>query len=156
MTKRSTFAAVAGMIWRTHRLPPNKIFSFKNTAGESLTKTESKDPDELTGKGIGNVIVGDGFFMVAVVLSATNGAVSSLLWLFLLIPAFFFFGKGFADVLHARQIRRRLRRNESIDAQKIGELPPARHSFIDTIKKHTSSELVPVPNVTEKTTRDLQ
>src|SRR5690349_14302339 len=70
----------------------------RTSTGRSLTKVKSKDPDELTGDGIGSVIVGDGFFMVAVILSATHTSVSSLLWLFLLIPAFYFFGRGFADV----------------------------------------------------------
>jgi len=126
----------------------------KKTVDESLTKVKSKDPDELTSNGIGSVIIGDGFFMVAAILSATHSSVSSLLWLFLLIPAFFFFGKGFADVLHARQIRRRQKQDELNDAPKIAELPP-RVSFIDTTKKHSSGELVPMPSVTERTTRDL-
>jgi len=140
----------------TSLTPVKRNLLCKESVGESLTKTKSKDPDELTGNGIGSVIIGDGFFMVAVILSATHSSVSSLLWLFLLIPAFFFFGKGFSDVLHARQIRRRLKQNELNDAPKIAELPPPRVSFIDTIKKHTSGELVPVPSVTERTTRDLK
>ena len=36
--------------------------------------SRSKDPDELTSNGIGSVIMGDGFFMVAVILSATQSA----------------------------------------------------------------------------------
>ena len=128
----------------------------KNSFGENLMKAKSKDPDELTGNGIGSVIIGDGFFMVAVILSATHSSVSSLLWLFLLIPAFFFFGKGFADVVHARQIRHRLKQNEMKDAPNIAELPPPNISFIDAIKKHTSGELIPVTSVTERTTRDLK
>ena len=131
-------------------LAPKKVVS------ESLAQVKSKDPDELTGNGIGSVIIGDGFFMVAVILSATHSSVSSLLWLFLLIPAFFFFGKGFADVLHARQIRRRLKRNELSDAPKIGELPPPRTSVVDVFKKSISGELAAVPSVTERTTRDLK
>lgn len=127
----------------------------KISVTESLTEAKSKDPDELIGNGIGSVIVGDGFFMVAVILSATYSSVSSLLWLFLLIPAFFFFGKGFADILHARQTQRRMKQNELNDTRKTAELPPPRVSFIDAIKKHTSGELVPMPSVTERTTRDL-
>ena len=115
----------------------------------------SKDPDELTGNGIGSVIVGDGFFMVAVLLSATDSSVSSLLWLFLLIPAFFFFGKGFADVLHARQIRRRMKQDELAGAPNAAALLPPQVSLVDAIKKHTSGELVSVPSVTERTTREL-
>jgi hypothetical protein len=122
--------------------------------GSALLKAKSQDPDELTGNGIGSVIVGDGFFMVAVILSATDSSVSSLLWLFLLIPAFYCFGRGFADVMYARQIRRRQKRVELSDAPKVAELPPARAS-VDIFKKPISGELTAVPSVTERTTRDL-
>jgi hypothetical protein len=108
-----------------------------------------KDPDELTSNGIGSVIMGDGFFMVAVILSATQSPISSLLWLFLLIPAFFFFGKGFADVLYARQIRRAEQRRE------LNEHEVAASSLIDTFRKSISRELPIVGNVTERTTREL-
>src|SRR5436190_16695843 len=63
-------------------------------AAEPL-KPQTSDPDELVGNGIASVFIGDGFLMVAIFLSATSSPVSSLLWLLLLIPAFFFFGKGF-------------------------------------------------------------
>src|SRR5678815_4450642 len=71
-----------------------------------------KDPDELVGNGIGAVIFGDGVLIVAIILSAIQSSVSSLLWLLLLIPAFFCYGKGFADVLLARQIRRRIKQDQ--------------------------------------------
>jgi hypothetical protein len=136
--------------------PPASRASFgKRSIDQRLSGAKSKDPDELTAGGIANVIIGDGFFMVAVLLSATHSSSSSLLWLFLLIPAFFFFGKGFADVLHARQIRRRVKQNELNDGSKSSELPGPRVSFIDTIRKHTSGELIAAPSVTEGTTRDL-
>jgi hypothetical protein len=114
-----------------------------------------KDPDEMTGRGIGRVIVGDGFLMVSVILSVSSSPICSLLWLFLLIPAFFFFGKGMADVLHARQIRRRSKQIELINNPQIAGLPPAGFSFIDAIRRHTSGELTAVPGITERTTRDL-
>jgi len=113
--------------------------------GEELTRAGSKDPDELAGNGIGSVFMGDGFFMVAVILSATESSVSSLLWLFLLIPAFFFFGKGFADVFQARQIRLRMKQNEIVS-------PPV----IDVFKNHNSGGLITTPSVTERTTRQLK
>lgn len=127
----------------------------RKVSGKNLTKTKSKDPDELTAGGIANVIIGDGFFMVAVLLSAAHGSVGSLLWLFLLIPAFFFFGKGFADVLHARQIKRRLKQAGMDEVAKTAELQPPRVSFIEAIKKQTSGELAAMPGVTEGTTREL-
>jgi hypothetical protein len=111
----------------------------------------SKDPDELAGNGIGAVFVGDGFFLVAVILSATQSPVSSLLWLLLLIPAFFFFGKGFSDVLQAQQIRRRIKQAALNDVA-TDSLSPA--SVVDTLKKTLSGELA-LPSVTERTTRDL-
>ena len=111
--------------------------------------SRSKDPDELTSNGIGSVIMGDGFFMVAVILSATQSPISSLLWLFLLIPAFFFFGKGFADVLYARQIRRAEQRRELSDHE------VAASSLIDTFRKSISRELPIVGSLTERTTREL-
>ena len=143
-------------------LEDSSLISFKQnflpreSVDESLTKAKSKDPDELTGNGIGSVIIGDGFFMVAVILSAAHSSVSSLLWLFLLIPAFFFFGKGFADVFHARQIRRRIKQNRLNDASKILALSSAPTSVVDALKKSISGELVAMPSVTERTTRNLE
>jgi hypothetical protein len=120
-----------------------------------LPQVTAKDPDELTGRGIGRVIIGDGFFMVAVILSATSTAVSSLLWLFLLIPAFYFFGTGFADVLYAKQLRRRGRDLELPETAPADELAPPSTSVYEVIKKTISGELAPVSGVTERTTREL-
>lgn len=129
------------------RLPQKK-------GAENLSLARSKDPDELTGNGIGSVIMGDGFLMVAALLSATHTAISSLLWLLLLIPAFFFFGKGFADVLLARQIRRRSKALEEVPA--LTELSPSRASIAEVFEHHTSGELLASPSVTERTTRQLK
>lgn len=128
----------------------------KEHVGENLIAAHSKDPDELTANGIGSVIMGDGLLMVAVILGATHTSISSLLWLLLLIPAFFFFGKGFADVLHARQIYRRLKQSELAATPAITELSPPRASVIDVFKNYTSRELITTPSVTERTTRQLK
>ena len=128
----------------------------KKSVGEGLARVYAKDPDELTGNGIGSVIVGDGFLMVAVFLGVTNSSVSSLLWLLLLIPAFFFFGKGFSDVFHARQIRR-LAKQAALDAMPaVAEPSPPRASVVDVFQNHPSGELVAAPSVTERTTRHLE
>ena len=135
-------------------MPVKDSLPQRKGVSENLGGAHSRDPDELTGNGIGSVIMGDGFLMVAVILSATHTAISSLLWLLLLIPAFFFFGKGFADVLHARQIRRR---SKALDAgPAINELSPPRTSVAEVLKHHTSGELVATPSVTERTTRELK
>ncbi len=82
----------------------------------------------------------------------TQTAVSSLLWLLLLIPAFFFFGKGFTDVFQAQQIRRRIKQ-AALDDQSNESLPPG--SIVDALKRTISGELR-LPSVTERTTRDLK
>lgn len=140
---------------KTSLTPAKKNLPAEKRPGRYLSKAESKDPDELTGNGIGSVIVGDGFFMVAIILSATHSSVSSLLWLFLLIPAFYFFGRGMADVLHARQIRRRQKQETLGAGPEVAALPPVRASVVDILKKSISGELAAVPSVTERTTRDL-
>lgn len=115
-------------------------------------KLISKDPDELVGNGIAAVFVGDGFFMVGVILSATQTAVSSLLWLLLLIPAFIFFGKGFTDVFQAQQIRRRIKQ-AALNQQSNESLPSG--SVVEVLKRTVSGGLS-LPSVTERTTRDLK
>jgi hypothetical protein len=156
-TEGANFCRICGADLDNALLAPAKQRSIdKKSVGKCLMNNKSKDPDELTAAGIANVIIGDGFFMVAVLLSATHSSVSSLLWLFMLIPAFFFFGKGFADVLHGKQIRRRLKQSELEEEPKTAELMPHQVSIIDAIKRHASGELVPAPSVTEATTRDLR
>jgi hypothetical protein len=119
-------------------------------SGGALQTSAQKDPDELTGNGVASVFVGDGFFMVAVILSATHTSISSLLWLLLLIPAFFFFGKGFRDVWQARQIRSRLKESE----RSSFELESGSSLFASI--KTASGELVSGSSITERTTRQLE
>lgn len=126
--------------------------TMQRSGDKALSEPADKDPDELIGSGIGSVIMGDGFFMVAVLLSATDSSVSSLLWLLMLIPAFFFFGNGFADVLKARQIRRRVKLQELSSDATRQDLPPPRASFDELIKD--SGSLFKDAR-TERVTREL-
>jgi hypothetical protein len=123
--------------------------------GAGLVRRRLRDPDELIGNGIGAVIVGDGFLMVAVILSATQSAISSLLWLLLLIPAFFLFGKGFADVFQARQIRRQLKHASLSQYPARAELAHPT-SLGEVFRKSISGEQPALPSVTERTTRELK
>jgi hypothetical protein len=126
----------------------------KRTGGRGLTRAQAEDPDEMTASGVGNVVVGDGFFITAVILSATHTSISSLLWLLLLIPAFYCFGRGLRDVLHARQIRRSRKQGELSTAAKA-ELPPPRASVADIIRSHTSGELLRATRAAKRTTGEL-
>ena len=98
-----------------------------------------KDPDELIGRGMASFFIGDGFFIVGILLSFMESSVTSLLWLLLLIPAFLFFGKGVSDVFQAKQIRRRRKQNQLESAP----TPPVGNLF-------------PAASVTERTTRQLK
>jgi hypothetical protein len=118
---------------------------------DATTKLSKKDPDELISNGIGSMFMGDGFLMVSVILSVTQTSISSLLWLLLLIPAFFFFGKGFADILHAKQIQKRMGL-----ARSQPELTPTTGTVVDVLHKCLSSDLTFPSSVAERTTRELK
>lgn len=129
---------------------------IENSIAKWPSNLSSKDPDELTGNGIGAVFTGDGLMMVAVILSATQTSVSSLLWLLLLIPAFFFFGKGFSDLLYAKQIRRRRIKQDALN-HSDQQLYSTSHATAGGILNQSfSGELVSVPSVSERTTRNLE
>jgi hypothetical protein len=121
-----------------------------------VAEAPSRDPDELTGSGVANFFIGDGFLIVAILLSVMDSSVKSLLWLLFLIPTLFFYGKGFADLFKARQIRRRLKQDELNAASKTVELPPARRTVLDGFRNHQSGELISTQSVTERTTRQLK
>ncbi|MGH9971121.1 MAG: zinc ribbon domain-containing protein [Pyrinomonadaceae bacterium] len=155
--ERERFCRACGTAFDSPLIAPVEEQFPRRYTGKSLVSAPSKDPDELTGNGIGSVIVGDGFLIVAVFLSVTSTTISSLLWLLLLIPAFFFFGKGFADVLHARQIRRSLKQNEITTGRTaVAELDSSRGSVIDARTAHASGDLLSRSSVTDRTTRQLR
>ena len=106
---------------------------------QRLSPAVTKDPDELIGRGMASFFIGDGFFIVGILLSVMESSVTSLLWLLLLIPAFLFFGKGVSDVFQAKQIRRR-RKQDQLESAPTS--PPG--------------NLFPATSVTERTTRQLK
>lgn len=120
--------------------PPGRGALQREEPKVQLVQRTEKDPDELIGRGLASIFIGDGFFMVGILLSVMESSVTSLLWLLLLIPAFAFFGKGVSDVFQAKQIRRRKKQNE---------LKPAPAT-------QPSGNLFAAPSVTERTTRQLK
>lgn len=125
--------------------------------GGGVGRAPARDPDEMTAEGIGGIIVGDGFFIIGVLLSATHTSISSMLWLLLLLPAFFCFGRGFKDVLHARQIRLRQKQQAALAEPRApaAELPPPRASVADIIGARASGELLGAPPALGRTTGEL-
>lgn len=121
----------------TELAPISSLPLVKAASDKALSSIRSSDPDELVGMGISKVITGDGFLMVAIFLSISQTSVSSLLWLLLLLPAFYLFGQGFSDVFQARQIRRR-QQNE----QAATEFTPSAFALIDSVTNQTTRKLV--------------
>ena len=120
-------------------LESSKRYDLQTAETNEVVRQTEKDPDELIGQGLASIFIGDGFFMVGILLSVMESSVSSLLWLLLLIPAFFFFGKGVSDVFQAKQIRRRRKQKELTPA-------PTTHA----------GNLFTASSVTERTTRQFK
>lgn len=133
--------------------PPDSLRAAQTPRKMAAVRTA--DPDELIGDGIGGVIMGDGFFITAIILGFMPSSVSSPLWLLLLIPAFLFFGKGFANVLQAKQIRRRQKQQELVASSAQVALPPPQVSFIEALAQTVSGDLRGTLQPSEKTTRHL-
>jgi hypothetical protein len=121
-------------------LPQHRAVASPRAAGTALERSD--DPDELVGNGISKVITGDGFLMVAVFLSVTHTPMSSVLWLLLLLPAFYLFGRGFSDVFQARQIRRGRQREQIELTARRAELGPAPVLVADLVTNATTGKLV--------------
>ncbi|MBC8032263.1 MAG: zinc ribbon domain-containing protein [Pyrinomonadaceae bacterium] len=155
--QREKFCRKCGTDFENAALAPARQGIFQGSIkDQGLDGTVSKDPDELIGSGIASLFFGDGFLIVAVLLSVMESSVSSLLWLLLLIPAFFFYGKGVADILHAKQIRRRNKQSE-LDAAPVTSNPLSpRSSVVDAFRTRPSGDLFPTPSVTDRTTRQLK
>jgi hypothetical protein len=121
----------------TELAPISPLPIVKAKSDKALPSVRSSDPDELVGTGVSKVITGDGFLMVAIFLSVTQTSVSGLLWLLLLLPAFYLFGQGFSDVFQARQIRRRQQ-----NAETATEFLPSAFPLIDSVTNQTTRKLV--------------
>lgn len=114
-------------------------------AGDARVEARGLDEaDELVGAGIAKVITGDGFLIVSLLLSATHTTASSALWLLLLIPAFYLFGRGFHDVFRAQQLRRRATAARS-ETSRPDALPPAQVLVADIVTETTTRDLAAVP-----------
>jgi hypothetical protein len=130
-----SFCRECGAGFKSTALTPDQQRLPQTASANDITpKSPPRDPDVLIGNGIAGMFAGDGFFVVGVILSATDSSVSSLLWLLLLIPAFVCYGTGLSYLLQARQIRRRAKQSELNITKTNAELPPPRRSVTDLIE----------------------
>ncbi len=121
-----------------------------------------KDPSEVYGDAIKEIISGIGFFIVAAVLFTTGVAGGRAWWWAMLFPAFTFLARGISDMLKSRKMEQALLRrnggnmvNELSASQTNGDLPPARTNFVAPESRFATGDLVP-PSVTDNTTRQLE
>ncbi|HET9531731.1 MAG TPA: zinc-ribbon domain-containing protein [Blastocatellia bacterium] len=93
-------------------------------------------------EGITKAFIGVGFMIAALLLWLTRQ------WwgIFLLIPGFFMFGRGIAEIVGSKQMQAIPHAGtESLD-------PPSR---TNEIRPHNTAPVIPPPSVTETTTRHL-
>ena len=111
-------------------------------------KRGQSSPPTVDG-GIQSLMTGVGFLVVAIALAIFGRPIGAQVWWFwMLLPAFGLMGRGFAEIVRARQI------NPPAGTQPTQQVPhrPAH----DSLPASKTSELrPPVPSVTEGTTRHL-
>jgi hypothetical protein len=104
---------------------------------------EGGDPISL-GEGITKVFMGGGFITAALLL-----LIFTRQWwgIFMLIPGFFMFGRGVAEIVASKQVPEDRR-----DARRPLASPPA---STDEIYSPDTAKIIQPPSVTETTTRHL-
>ena len=121
-----------------------------------------KDPAEVYGDAIRNIITGVGFLVVSMVLFITNVANGGTWWWAMLFPAFSFLARGISDLLKSKRMENRQTGRVIGDAPTTlfrggvhSALPPRSADSILPESKYATGDLVP-PSVTDSTTRLLE
>lgn len=121
-----------------------------------------KDPNELYGDSIKQMLSGIGFLMVSMALLFTGVAGGKAWWWAMLFPAFTFLAKGISDymkykkVLQSNQVSR-FSQQGTLNSPPNGGLglPPTSNQYIAPHSRYKTGDLVP-PSVAEGTTRHLE
>jgi len=124
-----------------------------------------KDPAEVYGDGVKELITGFGFLVVSLVLFFTGVAGGRAWWWAMLFPAFFISAKGLSDLLKSRKMQA-LRSQSAFTTPSQNSLgttrldgrlgpAPARSEISPGASSYKTGDLVP-PSVTDGTTRHLE
>ncbi len=122
----------------------------------------SDDPTEVYAESIKQILMGIGFFIVAIVLLKTGVAGGQFWWWSMLIPAFTMLGKGISDYMKSKRMEQRQLNMVPEPKMVINEqpaksaLPPTNTDYIPTdFSNYQTGDLIP-PSVVENTTRHLE
>lgn len=140
--------------------PTHAVYTF---GGDGSAK--SNDPDELWSAGIRYVILGVGFFTVAMALLLTGVANGHKWWWAMLFPAFSLTASGISVLSKCKRLEKRKLQTAGTQPEFFpaaqnnhADLPPAQTDFIEPQQKsiYDTGELVAPPSVVEGTTRHLE
>ena len=123
--------------------------------------TRRKDPNELFGDAIKQILSGIGFLAVAIALLTTGVAGGHAWWWTMLFPAFGLLSKGISDYVKSKRMEKQ-QVGFSNQSQPIlnqpptnTALPPMQTEYVAPDSRYKTGDLVP-PSVIENTTRHLE
>jgi hypothetical protein len=129
--------------------------------------TKSKDPSEIIGEGVREIIIGIGFLVAAFTLFYTGIWGGHSWWWAMLFPAFISLAKGISDIVKygvitgnqvssAGNLQNTANQTQTLNQPPAGAaLPPTQTEYVAPETRYKTGDLVP-PSVTEPTTRLLE
>lgn len=136
-------------------------FTDAGTAHIHHEARRRKDPDEIYGDAVKQIISGIGFLIVAIVLLTTGVAGGKNWWWAMLFPAFGLLSKGIADYMKSQRMEKSRvqfaaqNQNTLNQSQTRADLPPSQTNYVAPESRYKTGDLVP-PSVVENTTRHLE
>ncbi len=122
---------------------------------------ESENHNDLYASGIRNLLLGIGFFIIAILLFTIPG--DTFFWLLMLFPAFSLIASGVSRIIKANGMKTKenlnvMQQNSFPANQPNAALPPIQTEYIKPSKSvYETDDLLGQPlSVTEPTTRHLQ
>lgn len=120
-----------------------------------------KDPNEVFGDSIKQILSGLGFLIVAIVLFTTGVAGGKFWWWAMLFPAFGLLSKGISDYMKSKRMMQTQvqfaapNQNYVNESQTRADLPPTQTDYVAPDMRYKTGDLAP-PSVVDNTTRHLE
>ena len=142
-------------------------FTDAATAHIHTEARRRKDPNEIYGDAIKQILTGAGFLIVAIVLFTTGVAGGHAWWWAMLFPAFGCLGKGIGDYMKSKRMlesragisgqNQFAAQNQNVfsQPQSRADLPSSQTEYVAPETRYKTGDLVP-PSVTDNTTRHLE
>lgn len=125
-------------------------------------RNRRKDPTEVFGDAIKQILSGIGFLIFAIVLLTTGAWGGKNWWWAMLFPAFTLLSKGISDYLKSKKMEKNQQvqftaqnQNHLNQSQMRADLPPTQTQYVAPDSRYKTGDLAP-PSVTDNTTRHLE